>query len=176
MAACSYGLHLPPVLLLLACVRLSVPKAPCDPLISGYCLLPFPSSYYLQPNVSTKTGYSVHFPIESFPRDSFGRRVNPDHWNTFGETATMKLIHCHVQCITNHPTTHLLVISSVWASLFHLQMGSLLFHPSWPTLLTCHQVTFPTIGTFQSLSLPHLPPSCSTQTQVCSKLYAQEEA
>lgn len=104
MAACSTGLHLLLVPLLLTCVHLSVSKAPCDPLIPGYCLLPFPSSYYLEPNTSTKTGYRVHFPIESFPRDSFGRQVNPEHWNTFGETYMMyvSLISCQTQRIANH--------------------------------------------------------------------------
>ena len=101
MAASSTRLHLLLVFVVLSRVHLSVTKAPCDPLVPGYCLLPFPSSYYLQPNASTKTGYAVHFPVESFPRDSFGRQVKPEHWNTFGETNVMylsliRIIHNHI--------------------------------------------------------------------------------
>ena len=100
MAASSTRLHLLLVFLVLSCVHLSVTKAPCDPLVPGYCLLPFPSSYYLQPNASTKTGYSVHFPVESFPRDSFGRQVKPEYWNTFGETNAMYLLL--IRIMSNH--------------------------------------------------------------------------
>ena len=78
-------------------------KPACDPLIPEYCLLPFPSSYYLAPNESTKTGFMVQFPPEAFLVNSFGKAVKPTYWNTFGmqvkRTSDNTRIHAHTHII-----------------------------------------------------------------------------
>jgi hypothetical protein len=53
----------------------------CHPLAVGDCLLPWPSSFYLQPDSSTATGYRVSLPASAMVRDQTGTPMDPTYLN-----------------------------------------------------------------------------------------------
>ncbi len=59
----------------------ATPRGDCNPVDDGGCLLPFPSSFYLDADASTGTGYRVAFGPTSLPTDKFGVNMKPDNWN-----------------------------------------------------------------------------------------------
>lgn len=52
------------------------PEGPCDPLDPSHCLLPFPSSLYLEADPTRETGFTLEFGA-ALPRNSDGRPVDP---------------------------------------------------------------------------------------------------
>jgi len=73
------------ILPLLATVRRSAARGPCDPLVPEYCQLPFPNSFFTAPSSHTPTGVQVNFSSHTFPVDVFGRLADPGEWNTLGK-------------------------------------------------------------------------------------------
>jgi hypothetical protein len=62
---------------------LSVDPTPdCDPLIEERCILPFPSSRFLEPDPATPTGLRIHYGPTSLPANTSGKHVEPTDWNT----------------------------------------------------------------------------------------------
>ena len=58
----------------------------CDPLVPEYCALPFPNSYFTRPEKDSNTGVQINLTKATPPVDLVGRRTDPVHWNTMGET------------------------------------------------------------------------------------------
>lgn len=54
----------------------------CDFLIDDHCLLPYPSSAFLDPDPSTPTGLRIHYDRGTLPRNSGGKAIDPEDWNT----------------------------------------------------------------------------------------------
>lgn len=52
----------------------------CNPLASRQCLMPWPSSAYLEP-AETVTGFQVSIPVEAMPTNIDSRTVQPDAFN-----------------------------------------------------------------------------------------------
>lgn len=55
----------------------------CNPLGDGACLMPWPSSAYLEADSSTATGQRVALPTEGMPFNTDDIRVDPAPWNRF---------------------------------------------------------------------------------------------
>ena len=64
---------------------LSSSRGPCDPLTPEYCQLPWPNSFFTRPDAGSATGLRVNMSLETWPKDSTGRGVDPADWNTMGE-------------------------------------------------------------------------------------------
>ena len=82
------------VLVLTLLAARSYSRGPCDPLVPEYCQLPLPNSFFTRPDASSPTGARLNVSVDTWPKDVFGRSVNPVHWNTMGEwdcTCTMGL-------------------------------------------------------------------------------------
>ena len=60
-------------------------RGPCDPLTPEYCQLPFPNSFFTRPDADSPTDVRVNMSADTWPKDSFGRGLNPVHWNTMGK-------------------------------------------------------------------------------------------
>jgi hypothetical protein len=55
----------------------------CDPMIQKTCLLPYPSSYYLQPSTSTASGYQVAIPSSAMPFTKRGVQITAKYSANF---------------------------------------------------------------------------------------------
>src|SRR5690606_19833230 len=53
----------------------------CDPLGGTTCLMPWPSSAFLEQDAATATGYRVALPAEAMPVNVDGIAVDPAPWN-----------------------------------------------------------------------------------------------
>lgn len=53
----------------------------CNPLSREHCFLPWPSSFYLKSDSSTKTGYRVAYDAKSLPANNKGKHVDPTRHN-----------------------------------------------------------------------------------------------
>ena len=54
----------------------------CDFLIDERCILPYPSSVFLDEDPTTPTGLRVHYDAESLPANASGKHIEPADWNT----------------------------------------------------------------------------------------------
>ena len=54
----------------------------CDFLIDERCILPYPSSVFLDGDPTTPTGLRVHYDAESLPANASGKHIDPTDWNT----------------------------------------------------------------------------------------------
>ncbi|MEW6270306.1 MAG: hypothetical protein AB1689_13525 [Thermodesulfobacteriota bacterium] len=54
----------------------------CDFLIDDRCILPYPSSVFLDEDPSTPTGLRVHYDVGSLPANASGKPIDPTDWNT----------------------------------------------------------------------------------------------
>lgn len=72
------------IILLALLVGWSWSRGPCDPLVPEYCQLPSPNSFFTRPDVETPTGVRVNFSADTFPKDAFGRGIDPAEWNSMG--------------------------------------------------------------------------------------------
>jgi hypothetical protein len=54
----------------------------CDWLVDERCVLPFPSSQFLQPDASTPTGLRIHYPADALPANAAHKHIDPTDWNT----------------------------------------------------------------------------------------------
>lgn len=79
-----------PLLLLAACDPVAQDTAPpsdpsargdCNPLVPTHCLLPFPSSFFLEEDPTTGTGYRVAFGPGSLPLSDEDVRTDPTYWH-----------------------------------------------------------------------------------------------
>jgi len=61
-------------------VRTSGPR--CDFLIDERCILPYPSSVFLDEDPSTPTGLRIHYDVGSLPANNTGKPIDPTDWNT----------------------------------------------------------------------------------------------
>lgn len=84
----SVLVSLPVTLLLAACPPKAEdsavdwgPRGDCNPVDDAHCLLPFPSSFYLEDDASTPTGFRVAFGSTSLPENVDGVRTDPTYWN-----------------------------------------------------------------------------------------------
>lgn len=71
------------MLLLLACATTPEPETPrsdCNPVDDGHCLLPFPSSFFLD-EADTGSGYRVRFGPDSLPANIDDVPIDPARWN-----------------------------------------------------------------------------------------------
>ncbi len=64
-------------------------RGDCNPVDESNCLLPFPSSFYLDADPATPSGYRVAFGPTSLPADKFGVAMRPDSWNRRDGFSTM---------------------------------------------------------------------------------------
>jgi hypothetical protein len=55
--------------------------AHCNPLMREHCFLPWPSSFYLKPASSTKTGFKVAYDAKALPANNKGKPVEPTRHN-----------------------------------------------------------------------------------------------
>jgi hypothetical protein len=55
---------------------------PCDFLIDERCILPYPSSRFLQADPTTSTGARVHYPADGLPANTAGKHIDPTDHNT----------------------------------------------------------------------------------------------
>ncbi|MFH1132404.1 MAG: hypothetical protein V1754_13795 [Pseudomonadota bacterium] len=55
--------------------------AHCNPISSDRCLLPWPSSFYLREDSTTKTGFRVNYPSEAMPKNNEGKSVDMTRYN-----------------------------------------------------------------------------------------------
>lgn len=53
----------------------------CDFLIDDHCLLPYPSSVFLDDDPTTPTGKRIHYDLGSLPTNASGVKINPADWN-----------------------------------------------------------------------------------------------
>jgi hypothetical protein len=61
-------------------IKTTAPR--CDFLIDERCILPYPSSVFLDPDPTTPTGLRVHYDADALPANSNGKHVDPTDWNT----------------------------------------------------------------------------------------------
>jgi hypothetical protein len=54
----------------------------CDPLIEERCILPYPSSVFLDPDPGTPTGLRIHYGPDALPANIANVHVDPTDWNT----------------------------------------------------------------------------------------------
>lgn len=54
----------------------------CDFLIDERCLLPYPSSVFLDEDPTTPTGLRVHYDVGTLPSNNSGKPIDPTDWNT----------------------------------------------------------------------------------------------
>ncbi len=59
--------------------RAGSPTAPCDPLDSALCLLPFPNDLFTTADAATDTGRRVAF--AALPSNALGQPIDPTEWN-----------------------------------------------------------------------------------------------
>lgn len=74
-------------------VDTSGPRGDCNPVDDGGCLLPFPSSFFLDEDATTGSGYRVAFGEGSLPTDKFGVHIRPDAWNARDGFSTLGPIY-----------------------------------------------------------------------------------
>ncbi|MCB9557428.1 MAG: hypothetical protein H6707_15075 [Deltaproteobacteria bacterium] len=60
-----------------------LPAEHCNPLVGGPCLLPWPSSYYLDADPSTTTGYRVRYPAQAVPANREGVSLSVARYQRF---------------------------------------------------------------------------------------------
>ena len=58
------------------------PNPACDFLIEERCILPYPSSFFLHPDLSTPTGLRLAYGPQSLPKNVGNVHVDPTDWNT----------------------------------------------------------------------------------------------
>ena len=71
--------------LLSACTVPSHTRGPCDPLTPEYCQLPLPNSFFTRVDVDSPTGLRLNYSAQTWPKDSFGRGIDLEEWNSLGE-------------------------------------------------------------------------------------------
>jgi hypothetical protein len=54
----------------------------CDFLIDERCILPYPSSVFLDEDPTTPTGLRIHYDVGSLPANTAGKAIDPTDWNT----------------------------------------------------------------------------------------------
>lgn len=59
----------------------SAAAAPCDPIDSGHCLMPFSNDYFTTRDATSPTGRRLHFASEGMPVTSMGAPVDPTKWS-----------------------------------------------------------------------------------------------
>lgn len=59
----------------------AVPRGDCDPVDGAHCLLPFPSSFFLDEDPTTPSGRRVAFGSTSLPVNDWGAPLDPTAWN-----------------------------------------------------------------------------------------------
>ncbi len=72
------------------------PRGDCNPLETGHCLLPFPSSFYLEEDPSRDTGYRVSFGDLSLPIDQFDNTMDPTDWNRLDGFPSLGSLYAHL--------------------------------------------------------------------------------
>ena len=61
-------------------IRTSGPR--CDFLIDERCILPYPSSVFLDEDPTTPTGLRIHYDDGALPANTSGKHIDPTDWNT----------------------------------------------------------------------------------------------
>ncbi len=57
------------------------PRGDCNPVDESQCLLPYPSSFFLDESEDTPSGYQLSLGPHTGPVNSSGVPLNPHHWN-----------------------------------------------------------------------------------------------
>lgn len=77
----------------------------CDPMIKKTCLLPYPSSFYLQPSSSTQSNYQVSIPSSALPFTKRGVQIrakySANHFDGFGVGSMIVWALDHDQSLDN---------------------------------------------------------------------------
>ena len=68
----------------------------CDPLDTGLCALPFPSSFFQTETLHTPTGFKLDFRSSSLPVNVDGIQTEPDLWNEKDGFSTLTPIMTYV--------------------------------------------------------------------------------
>jgi hypothetical protein len=55
--------------------------AQCNPLSRDNCMLPWPSTFYLERDNATKTGWRLNYPAEAMPKTRTGKALDPTRYN-----------------------------------------------------------------------------------------------
>lgn len=107
------------------------PDPACHPLApAASCSLPFPSSFYLREDPSTRTGYRVSIPADALPKNSRGVPYDPSRLNLLDgfSPATQIIVHLGARVdpsqlipVTGDPGAALLPSSAV--QLIHYDTG-----------------------------------------------------
>lgn len=87
-------------LAILACTPESTtalgPRGPCNPVDPSQCVLPYPSSYFLEEDPGTVTGFRVAFHETSLPVNVDGIQTTPGPWNTKDGFSTVGSLLLHL--------------------------------------------------------------------------------
>ncbi len=71
-------------------------RGDCNPVGGGeHCLLPFPSSYFLDEDASTTTGYRVSFGPTSLPQNDHDLQMDPSYHNEKDGFPTLGAMYAH---------------------------------------------------------------------------------
>lgn len=57
------------------------PRGDCNPVDPEHCMLPFPSSFFLEEDAGTASGYRVAFGETTLPKDKTDVQLSPEAWN-----------------------------------------------------------------------------------------------
>ena len=68
-------------------------RGPCDPLVPQYCMLPFPNSFYTKGDPTSATGYAVHIEQSALPPNTLNKAIDPQEWNGFGKSISLRAGH-----------------------------------------------------------------------------------
>ena len=77
------------VFLLLACTKVLPPRGDCNPVDDGHCMLPFPSSFFVE------EGYLAFGP-ESLPINRDDVPLRPEQWNRLDGFPTLGALYAHL--------------------------------------------------------------------------------
>lgn len=61
----------------------------CDPLVPEHCILPYPSTYHLIADNTTKTGFRVNLKYHTLPKVKNGGHINPTYLNELDGFSTI---------------------------------------------------------------------------------------
>ncbi|MFH1465506.1 MAG: hypothetical protein ABIO70_14050 [Pseudomonadota bacterium] len=77
------------------------PRGDCNPVGGGEnCLLPFPSSFFLDEDATTGSGYRVHFGPETLPINENDVRTDPAYWNELDGFPTLGALYAYLPGVT----------------------------------------------------------------------------
>lgn len=83
------------ILFLLFFYSVSNAKSDCDPLVPTHCMLPFPSTFYLEKDLTTQTGFRVNIPPSAVPKPLHGRKIDTSEYSTLDGFSPITALIAH---------------------------------------------------------------------------------